>query len=161
MGKDDHTTAPDGYSYTQLVAPVFAGFSLPAIIIFVQDADLGKPWHNIILSLLAIAASLFMASIGLMTVPIMKEWPRQSGDLRGLLSVLGICVVAVALFMLCLKAINQGWSLAVLIPLLIGSLAPAVISFVLWFKQKDAQAHHDTGASASLPGFRTKGSRHP
>jgi len=132
MGKDDErNTESDGYRYTELVAPVFAGFSLPAIITFASGKYPGPPWHNVILSLLAIATSLFIASTGLMTTPIRKKWPERVGALRGLFSGLGICVVAGALFTLGLPTINEWWAPLVLSPLLIGSIVPAVISLML------------------------------
>ncbi len=56
MSKDNQRdTGSDGYRYTQLVAPLFAGFSLPAIITFASGKYPGPPWHNIVLSLLVIA----------------------------------------------------------------------------------------------------------
>ena len=149
MGTDsEHNTESGDYSYTKLVAPIFAGFSLPAIIAFAdgQSPKIGPPWHNIILSLMAIATSLFIASILLMTDPIMTSWKKKdgtrwynhvyAGTLRGLFSMTGICVVAVALFIFGWKIVNQGWALAVFSPLIIGSIVPAGISVWLWFKQK-------------------------
>lgn len=78
MGKDDErNTESDGYRYTQLVAPLFAGFSLPAIIAFASDKYPGPPWHDIILSLLVTATSLFITSTRLMTTPITENGPKE------------------------------------------------------------------------------------
>ena len=60
--------SPSGYSYVGLIAPVLAGFSLPAIIVFASNTYPGPPSHGIILSLLVVAAGLFMASIQLTSV---------------------------------------------------------------------------------------------
>ena len=136
----EQKTDSGGYRYTELVAPVFAGFSLPAIITFASGSYPGAPWHNIILSLLVTATSLFIASIGLMTTPITKEWPEKAGALRGLLCGIGICVVAGALFTLGLPAINQWWAPLVLSPLLIGSIVPALISLEV------VRRHHQRSA---------------
>jgi len=113
---DERNTESDGYRYTQLVAPLFAGFSLPAIITFAPDKYPGPPWHDIILSLLVTATSLFITSTGLMTTPITEKWPKRAGAWRGSFSGLGICVVAGALFTLGLPAINQWWAPLVLSP---------------------------------------------
>lgn len=132
MSKDGkRNTESDGYRYTELVAPVFAGFSLPAIITFASGNYPGHPWHNVVLSLLAIATSLFIASTGLMTTPIREKWPEGTGALRGLFSGIGICVVAAALFALAASAIDEWWAPLVLSPLLFGSIVPAVISLML------------------------------
>ena len=128
---DKRNMESDGYRYTELVAPVFAGFSLPAIITFASSTYPGPPWHNVVLSLLLIATSLFISSIGLMTTPIREKWPKRVGALRGLLSGIGICVISVALFILGLRTINEWWAPLVLSPLLLGSIVPAVISLML------------------------------
>ena len=144
--RDERNTDSDGYRYTELVAPVFAGFSLPAIITFASDKYPGPPWHNIILSLLVIATSLFIASTGLMTTPITEKWREGAGAWRGLLSGIGICVVASALFILGLPSINQWWAPLVLSPLLIGSIVPALISLVLILRQ-DSRPGRPAGRS--------------
>jgi hypothetical protein len=155
MDKDDeHNGRSDDYSYTQLVAPIFAGFSLPAIITFASDKYPGPPWHNIILSLLVIATSLFIASIGLTSRPIKREWYDAAAHLRGLLTMIGICVVAGALFALGLPAINQWWAPLVLSPLLIGSIVPAGIATLLWLRQNPIRqtAPRDQSGRKSLAG---------
>jgi hypothetical protein len=150
MGEYEQKTAPDGYHYTLLAAPVFAGFSLPAIIIVALDKSLAASWRNTVLLLLAFATSLFMASIGLCADPIRKEWPSVSGHLRGFFSMLGICVAAGALFTIGLAVINQWWAPLVLSPLLIGSIVPAVISLVLWFAQRRERGLSTASGAVSL-----------
>ena len=146
MDKDDErNTESDGYRYTQLVAPLFAGFSLPAIIAFASDKYPGPPWHDIILSLLVTATSLFITSTGLMTTPITEKWPEGAGAWRGSLSGLGICVVAGALFTLGLPAINQWWAPLVLSPLLIGSIVPALISLIVVWQDAHSITDNSTG----------------
>ena len=135
MDKDDERDIRSDYSYSQVVAPVFAAFSLPAIITFAPTKYPGPPWHNIVLSLLVIATGSFMASIGLTSRQIRKKWPVGAGYVRVLLTMIGICVVAGALFALGLPAIGQWWAPLVLSPLLIGSIVPAGITTLLWLRQ--------------------------
>ena len=118
------------YSFTGLIAPVFAGFSLPAIIVFASNTYPGPPSHGIILSLLVIAAGLFMASIQL-TSPLVNDWTNYAGLLRGALTMLGVCVVAVAIILLGAPAMHQWYGIAALIVIFIGSVAPAVLLSIL------------------------------
>jgi hypothetical protein len=135
MGRDEHETLPGHTSFTELAAPVFAGFSLPAIIILATASTIpGPPWRNIIIYLLVIATSLFMASIGLSADPIKRKFHR-SGLLRGSFSLLGIFVDACALYVLGYTVINHGWAWVVFLPLLIGSGVPAGIAFFYGFKE--------------------------
>jgi MFS family permease len=97
---------------------VFAGFSLPAIIAFASGTYPGPPRHNIILSLLIAGAGLFMASIQLSIGPIYDKYAKTSRSLRGGLCLLGICLVAVALSVLCAPLFQQWWSALALIVLL-------------------------------------------
>jgi hypothetical protein len=137
MSRDEHRTPPGGTSFTELAAPVFAGFSLPAIIVLVTSSNLKSPWRNITLYLLVIATSLFMASIGLSADPIKRKF-RRSGLLRGSFSLLGIFVAAGALYTLGYAVINHAWAWVVFLPLLIGSGVPAGIAFFYGFKEESA-----------------------
>src|SRR5579859_4387601 len=57
--------APAESSLTRLVAPVFAGFSLPAIVTLIAARFPGPPWRQIALSLLIASTGLFMGSLQL------------------------------------------------------------------------------------------------
>jgi hypothetical protein len=134
MNKDDEqNTGEEKYSFTGLIAPVFAGFSLSAIIIFTSNRYPGPPSHDIILSLLVIATGLFMASIQL-TSRLFTS--KSVGEFRAFLTALGICVVAAALILLGEPAMHQWYGIAALIVLFIGSAVPAALMGILWCKER-------------------------
>ena len=54
-----HQDRRDGYSFTELLVPVLAGFTLPTIIIFASDTTAGKPYHDTILAFLIVATGCF------------------------------------------------------------------------------------------------------
>jgi hypothetical protein len=56
----------DGYSFTELLVPVLAGFTLPTIIIFASDVNAGKPYHDTILALLITATGCFWPASSLL-----------------------------------------------------------------------------------------------
>jgi MFS family permease len=122
-------------SPTRLIAPVLAGFSLPAIITFASGTYPGPPRHNIILSLLIAGAGLFMASIQLSIGPIYDKYAKTSRSLRGGFTLLGVCLVVVALFVLCAPLFQQWWSGLALIVLLIGGILPAFLTAYLWIQE--------------------------
>jgi hypothetical protein len=126
-GSDDRWQS---YSFTGLIAAVFAGFSLPAIIVFASNTYPGPPSHGIILSMLVIATGLFMASIQL-TTPLVSAWNRNAGLLRGAFTMLGVCTVAVAIILLGAPTMHQWYGIVALIVIFIGSVAPAVLVSVL------------------------------
>jgi hypothetical protein len=133
------------YSFTGLIAPVLAGFSLPAIIVFASNAYPGPPSHGIILSLLVAATGLFMASIQL-TSPLVDKRYKYAGSWRAGFTMLGICLIAVAIILLGEPAMHRWYGILALIVIFIGSVAPAVLLTVLWF-----QGHKPPGG-ATGPG---------
>jgi hypothetical protein len=73
---------------------------------------------------------LFMASIQL-TSPLVDAWNSNAGLLRGALTMLGVCVVAVAIILLGAPTMHQWYGIVALIVIFIGSVAPAVLVSVL------------------------------
>jgi hypothetical protein len=71
-----------------------------------------------------------MASIQL-TSPLVNDWTNYAGLLRGALTMLGVCVVAVAIILLGAPAMHQWYGIAALIVIFIGSVAPAVLLSIL------------------------------
>jgi len=127
-------------SPTRLIAPVFAAFSLPAIITFASGTYPGPPRHNIILSLLIAATGFFMASIQLSIGPIYDKYAKTSRSLRGGLTLIGICLVTVALSVLCAPMLQQWWSGLALVVLLIGGILPAFLTSYLWIREHSGSA---------------------
>jgi len=134
LAENGGKTRPGNYSFTGLIAPVFAGFSLPTIIVFASNTYPGPPRHGIILSLLVTATGLFMASIQL-TSPLVDNEFNHAGSLRAGFTILGICFIAVAIVVLGEPAMHQWYGIAALIVILIGSIGPAVLLAVLWFQK--------------------------
>lgn len=144
MGEDrDHDSEPhechcyrrrrrEDYSFTELLVPVLAGFSLPTVIIFAADNSAGKPYHDAILSLLIAATTFFLASIQL-TSDVIK-W--DLGGVRGFLTLLGIWASVIALFLLGKSVLwQQSAGRLVLIALLVGDIGVGVIIVCLWLKK--------------------------
>jgi hypothetical protein len=139
----EHNDRQTSYSFTGLIAPVLAGFSLPAIIVFATNTYPGPPGHDIILSLLVTATGLFMASIQL-TSPLVDNRYKYAGALRAALTVLGICVAAAAVILLGEPTMHQWYGILALIAIFTGSVAPAVLLVILWFRE-DRPAGGATG----------------
>jgi hypothetical protein len=156
-GNQHHTESDDNQSSqrqthgadspTRLIAPVFAAFSLPAIITFASGTYPGPPRHNIILSLLIAGTGLFMASIQLSIGPIYDIHAKTSRSLRGGLTLLGVCLVTVALSVLCAPMFQQWWSGLALIVLLAGGILPAFLTAYLWIQELSGK--HPAGAPRS------------
>ena len=131
--ENEHGGRQASYSFTGLIAPVLTGFSLPAIIVFASNTYPGEPSHGIILSLLVAATGLFMASIQL-TTPLVDDRYIYAGSLRSGLTMLGICLVAVAIILLGEPAMHQWYGVLALIVIFIGSVVPTVLLVILWFR---------------------------
>jgi hypothetical protein len=130
MGGEDRQV---NYSFTGLIAPVLAGFSLPAIIVFASNSYPGPPSHDIILSLLVAATGFFMASIQL-TSPLADKRFRHVGAGRAAFTMLGICLIALAIILLGAPAMHRWYGILALIVIFIGGFGPAILLVVLWFQ---------------------------
>jgi VIT1/CCC1 family predicted Fe2+/Mn2+ transporter len=124
-------------SLTRLVAPIFAAFSLPAIVSF---APIEYPRHALILSLLISATSLFMASIQLSIGPIYDKHPKI-GFFRSSLTFLGIMLIAVSLVFL---VDPRGWLWLPSVILLIGAFGPA--TWIIWSWARGRRNHSIKGS---------------
>jgi hypothetical protein len=148
---------PSGYSFVGLIAPVLAGFSLPAIIVFASNTYPGQPSHGIILSLLVVATGLFLASIQL-TSPLIDERFAFAGPLRRALTTIGISVIGVAIILLGEPAMHEWYGITALIAVFTGSVGPASWLAVLWLRgagkegASQSVADRDSGELSSLHG---------
>jgi MFS family permease len=115
-------------SLTRLVTPVFAGFSLPATIIFSTMTSPGQPWHDAVLSLLVAATGLFMAGIQLSIGRLHRRYDRYEWmrNLRAFLTILGIALVASALTLLVWSETGEWWVWPPLGVLLAGGFGPGI-----------------------------------
>lgn len=115
-------------SLTRLIAPIFAGFSLPTIINFAASDYPHPPWHAVVLSLLVAATGLFMASIQMSIgrlYEIYDKYPRIR-SFRASLTILGIVLVALSLTFLVWPLVGRWWIWLPLGILLIGGTGPGL-----------------------------------
>ncbi len=126
-GNAPHQDAEHGEdSLTRLIAPILAGFSLPAIITFVASRYPRAPWHDAVLSFLVAATGLFIAS---MQLSIGRLYEKYDGNLRfrsfrAFLTILGLILVAFALAFLVWPVVRRWWIWLPLGVLLIGGVGP-------------------------------------
>jgi len=125
-------------SLTRLIAPIFAGFSLPTIITFVPATFPSPPWHDAILSLLLVATGLFMASIQLSIGRLYDNYNnlRKFRIFRAYLTVIGIGLVALALTFLVSATVSTLLIWLPLSVLLLGGVGPGLV--MLFVKDQDA-----------------------
>ncbi|HEY6279610.1 MAG TPA: hypothetical protein VIX86_25140, partial [Streptosporangiaceae bacterium] len=113
-------------SLTRLIAPIFAGFSLPTIINFASSKYPGAPWHDVVLSLLIAATGLFMASIQMSIGRLYETYDKypRFRSFRASLTILGIVLVALSLTFLAWPVVGRWWIWLPLGVLLIGGIGP-------------------------------------
>jgi hypothetical protein len=130
-------------SMSRLVAPVFAGFSLPAIIAFVSTTSPKVPWHDIVLSLLIAATGCFLASIQLSIGPLYDNHKSEPAwkSWRAGLTIWGIILVTFALAVLVFAARRDSWVVPALAVLVAGGIIPGLLILVeKWRDRSDAVA---------------------
>ncbi len=144
--RNGNQARPGPESLTRLIAPIFAGFSLPTIFVFVHSGYPSPRWHDAVLSLLLAATGLFMASIQLSIGRLNDRYGKSVAfrQFRAYLTVIGIVAVAFALTFLACAEVSGWWIWLPLGVLLLGGVGPgAVMLFV-----KDP----DFGAAANADG---------
>lgn len=132
----DRRTDDGSQSLTRLVAPVFAAFTLPAIIVFITTVKPVQPWYDVVLSLLVAATGLFMASIQFSIGTLYNTYPG-AGKLRAGLTLLGLVLVAASLFFAVWPLIDSRWLWLPLGVLMAGGLVP-----VLWIARLEIPGWH-------------------
>lgn len=112
-------------SLTRLIAPLFAAFTLPTIVLFITTVTPAQPWYDIVLSLLIAATGLFMASIQLSIGTLYNTYP-SAGKFRAALTLLGLILVAASLFFMVWPLIDSKWLWIPLGALMLGGLVPVI-----------------------------------
>jgi MFS family permease len=133
LAQEGGSAQPRAESLTRLIAPIFAGFSLPTIFVFVASGYPSPPWHDVVLSLLLTATGLFMASIQLSIGRLNDNYGRylKFRQFRAYLTITGIVAIAFALTFLVCSQISGWWIWLPLAVLLLGGIGPgAVMLFV-------------------------------
>jgi len=141
-----------GDSLTRLVTPVFAGFSLPATIIFSTTTSPGQPWHDAVLSLLVSATGLFMAGIQLSIGRLHRRYDRYEWmrNLRAFLTILGIALVASALTLLVWSRTGEWWVWPPLGVLVIGGFGPGIWTLYISVSEGASETEDDLEEAESL-----------
>jgi MFS family permease len=126
-------------SVTRLVAPIFAAFSLATIIAFVSSSNSDQPWHAAILSFLAAATGLFMASIQLSIGRIYDRHKTEGfRHIRAGLTFMGIVGVTLALFFSVYPMIHEWWGWLAVASLLAGGIGPSIWTLYLFLPRSAA-----------------------
>ena len=130
---------PGQESLSRLIAPVFAAFSLPAIIAFMSGTSPAAPWYGIVLSLLIAATGLFMASIQLSIGPLYENHKKEQvwSSWRAGFTLWGIVLVTIAVTILVAAAVHHWWVAPAAIVLLAGGTVPGLL--ILRQKWRDRQ----------------------
>ena len=139
-------------SLTRLVTPVFAGFSLPATIIFSTMTSPGQPWHDAVLLLLVAATGLFIAGIQLSIGRLHRRYDRYAWmrNLRAFLTILGIALVASALTLLVWSRTGEWWVWPPLGVLLLGGLGPGIWTLYISVADGVSETEYDLDEVESL-----------
>jgi hypothetical protein len=120
-------------SFSRVVAPVLAGFSLPAIVSLATAAKPGQPWRDIALSCLIAATGFFLASFQLTIGSVyvrLYDW----GTVRALLTATGIGLLIVALIVLVAAVAESGWVDIALAVLCLGGVSQLIVR--LWLRRR-------------------------
>jgi hypothetical protein len=118
-------------SYSRVVAPVLAGFSLPAIVTLATATTPVQPYYDIALSFFITATGLFLISFQLTIGGVyirLYNW----GKLRVGLTFFGVVFLVAAVMVLVAAAIEYWWMYLALAALGLGGLAGALA--LLWLK---------------------------
>jgi len=117
--------APEHESYSRVVAPVLAGFSLPAIVSLATGTTPGQPYRDISLACFITATGFSLVSFQLTIGGIYRRlygW----GKLRAGLTFSGILLLVTALMVLVAAVSDHWWMDLALAALGLGGLTPAL-----------------------------------
>jgi hypothetical protein len=118
-------------SFSRVVAPVLAGFSLPAIVSLATATTPGQPWRDIALSCLISATGFFLASFQLTIGSVyirLYDW----GTFRAVLTAAGIGLLIVAVIVLVAAVAENGWVDIALAVLCLGGTSQLLARGWLW-----------------------------
>lgn len=119
-------------SFSRIVSPLLAGFSLPTIVGLVTTPTSHPLANDIVLSCLVASTGLFLASFQLSIGSVYKRYHHSFGSLRAGLSFAGIILLIVALTELIAAVAKHWWVTVPLVVLCIGGVAPILLRW--WLK---------------------------
>jgi hypothetical protein len=99
---------PPHESYSRIIAPVLAGFSLPAIVSLATSSTPGQPYRDIALACFISATGCFLASLQL-TIGRVYIY-TYGGKLRSGLTFAGIMLLVAALMVLVASVSEHWWT---------------------------------------------------
>ncbi len=114
-------------SFSRLVSPLLAGFSLPTMVGLVASQTPAQPWRDLSLSCLIAASGLFLASYQLSIGSLYERYRKPLGDLRAGLSFAGILLLIIALIVFVGAATTHWWVTAALAVFASGGVAPILL----------------------------------
>lgn len=128
---------PQQDSYSRIVAPVLAGFTLPTIVILATSKDAQTTNQGIALACFIAATGCFMASFQL-TIGWVYTEVHGLGRFRAGLTFLGIALLVVALVVLVADLPGHWWADVALAILVLGALTSGFTQAWRWVKQGKA-----------------------
>lgn len=135
-------TEPEHESYSRVVAPVLAGFSLPAIVSLATGTTPGQPYRDISLACFITATGFFLISFQL-TIGRVYRQLYSWGKLRAGLTFAGILLLVTALMVLAAAVSDHWWMDFALAALGLGGLTQV---FALgWLTLKSSISRRKTG----------------
>jgi hypothetical protein len=111
-------------SFNRIVAPVLAGFSLPAIVTLATSDIPSQPWRDITLSFMATATGLFLAGYQLTTGSLYTHFRESWGKARAAISFSGMAFLVAALIVIIAAAVHRWWVVFPLLVLFLGGIIP-------------------------------------
>ena len=136
---EPYTPSDRGHeSYSRIVAPVLAGFSLPAIVTLATAGTPGQPYRDIALACFVTATGLFLAGLQL-TIGRVYIRLYTWGKLRSGLTFSGI-VLLVAALMVLIAAVSDHWWIDLALAVLgLGGITQALA--LGWMRLRPPQAN--------------------
>jgi hypothetical protein len=136
-------------SFSAVVAPVLAGFTLAAITALATSGEPAQPWRDLVLSYMIMATGFFLASFQLSVGDLYRSHRVKWATGRASLTFTGIVLLAASLIVLVAAVAAHWWVTVALVVLGLGGLIPMLLQ--LWHYLHRPQGPASKGRSpASL-----------
>jgi len=122
-----HLPKDDDKSFSRIVAPLLAGFSVPAIISLAASNSPAQPWRDITLAFMATATGLFLAAFQLAIGSVYTYFHQSWGYARAAISFSGIAFLVAALIVVIASTVDRWWIVFPLLLLFLGGIGPVVV----------------------------------
>ena len=127
-------------SFSAVVAPVLAGFTLAAITGLATSNKPGQPWSDLALSYMIMATGFFLASIQLSVGDLYRSHLKDWGTGRATLTFIGIALLVAALIVLVAAVAAHWWVTVALVVLGLGGVIPIGFQLYQYLQRPKGQA---------------------